>query len=181
MSLFSKLFGKKNTITDEGQYKHIIDLVSGNLETLLSISNLSLSFDIEIDGDECVVVEFFGEDENMLIFKEGQLLDALQLYIKRVLQHKLPKEKVLLVMDCDGFREKVDESLISLADKLREMAINKSKPVYCRALSPRDRKVVHQHLADDSRVQSRSIGDGLYKKIKIYPSNKNYSREEVRV
>ena len=47
--------------------------------------------------------------------------------------------------------------------------MSKGKPVYFRALPPRDRKVVHQYLAEDGRVKSRSIGDGLYKKIKIFP------------
>ena len=47
-----------------------------------------------------------------------------------------------------------------------------------RALAPKDRKTVHQHLAGDERVRSRSIGEGLFKKVKIYPA-KSAAREEM--
>ena len=58
---------------------------------------------------------------------------------------------------------------MDLADKLKGIALEKGKSVYFRALPPKDRKVIHQYLANDQRVKSRSIGDGLFKKIKIYP------------
>ena len=60
--------------------------------------------------------------------------------------------------------------MITLAEKLKGIAVSKKKSVYFRALPPKERKIVHQYLADDDRVKSRSIGDGLYKKIKIYPA-----------
>lgn len=177
MSFFGKLFSSRNKEEKEVSESHeAITLISKTLEKLLSLSKLRLSFDIEIDEDNQILVEFFGEDEEKLLQREGQLLDALQLYVKRVLQHQLPNEKIALSMDCDDFRRKVDQSLIDLASKLRDVAIHKSKPVYFRALSPRDRKIIHQYLAEDGRVQSRSIGEGLYKKIKIYPS-RNQSQE----
>jgi spoIIIJ-associated protein len=50
------------------------------------------------------------------------------------------------------------------------VAVERGKPVYFRALTPKDRKTVHQYLAQDGRVKSRSVGEGLYKKIKIYPN-----------
>ena len=117
------------------------------------------------------LVEFSGEDEGLLKEKEGQLLDSVQLFITRVLQHRMPDNKVNVEMDCGGYREEANQELIDLAEKLKEIALARKKSVYIRALPPKDRKVVHQYLADDTRVRSRSIGDGLYKKIKIYPAN----------
>jgi spoIIIJ-associated protein len=49
------------------------------------------------------------------------------------------------------------------------MALEQGRSVYYRALPPKERKIVHQYLAQDPRIKSRSLGDGLYKKIKIYP------------
>ena len=62
-----------------------------------------------------------------------------------------------------------NKSLVELAEKLRDRALEQGRSVYLRALHPKDRKVVHQYLASDERVRSRSVGDGLFKKIKIYP------------
>jgi spoIIIJ-associated protein len=61
--------------------------------------------------------------------------------------------------------------LIELAEKLKGIVIDKGRSVYVRALMPKDRKIVHQYLAGDERVKSKSIGDGLYKKIKIFPAS----------
>ena len=139
---------------------------------LIRLSGLELSFEVEETEDE-VVLDIFGDDEELLLAKEGQLLDAFQLYLKRVLQHQMPDVNVNLVVDCDGFREDADKALIELAEKLRDVALEKGKSVYFRALSPKDRKVVHQFLAEDSRVKSRSIGEGHFKKIKIFPVKSN--------
>lgn len=97
------------------------------------------------------------------------MIDALQLFLKRVIQHNFPEDRTNVVIDCNGFREESSKELIELAEKLKGIALEKGKSVYFRALPPKDRKIIHQHLAADERVKSRSIGDGLYKKIKIYP------------
>ena len=170
MKLLKKLFGLNRSKDSHVESKTgVIDIVSNSLENILSISALDLSFDIEVDEEGGIFVDFFGKDEDMLIAKEGKLLDAFQLYFKRVLQRQCPEDKVNVVMNCNGFREKVDQSLIDLADRLKEVAISKSKPVYFRSLGPRDRKIVHQYLSEDKRVQSHSIGEGIYKRVKISP------------
>jgi spoIIIJ-associated protein len=76
---------------------------------------------------------------------------------------------VNISFDCNGYREESSKALVDLADKLKEKALEGGRSVYLRALPPKDRKIVHQHLATDERVRSRSVGEGLYKKIKIYP------------
>ena len=75
-----------------------------------------------------------------------------------------------MIVDCDSFREEADQALIDLAEKLKGICLKKKKPVYFRAFPPRERKIIHQYLSDDSKVKSKSVGDGLYKKIKVFPA-----------
>lgn len=162
-----KLFGggSKDNTGDE-----VVDVVADVLENIIEKASFSLSFDIErVEEDNAIKVELFGEDEELLTSKDGQLLDSIQLYLKRVVQHQFAEERSPIHVDCDGFREQANQSLIDLAEKLKGIAVDKGKPVYFRALPPRDRKVIHQYLANDGQVKSRSVGDGLFKKIKIYP------------
>ena len=175
-NFFGKIFGssKKELEKDDA-----LNLVGDVLQTLIEISGLKLSFDLEKDTSEILRIDFFGEDEEMLTDKDGQLLDAFQLYLKRVVQHQWPEERTNIVVDCDGFREKMNESLINLAEKLKGLVVSKGKPVYFRALPPRDRQVIHQYLAEDDRIRSRSVGDGLYKKIKISLTKDSSLQEEV--
>ena len=133
MKLFGKLFGSSN---EEGNTNPIVTLVSEALGTTLSKAGLNLSFDIEIDENGEFLVELFGEDEEILVARDGQLLDALQLYVKRVLQHQLPEENVAFSMDCGGFRERINESLMEMADKLKADVIDISQSRFIVELSP---------------------------------------------
>lgn len=173
MGLFTKIFGGKS-VSKESQ-SLINDVLRGTLER----AGIDISFDAKAsseNGKDIVKVDFFGEDEKLFTNKDGALLDAFQLFLKRALQHELPEDNTHVFCDCNGFREKANQSLVELAEKLKNRALDQGKSVYLRALPPKDRKVVHQFLANDERVKSRSVGDGLYKKIKIYPNKKDNSR-----
>ncbi|MBX7230646.1 MAG: hypothetical protein K1X29_01040 [Bdellovibrionales bacterium] len=167
MSFFGKLFGgkKKNDLSSSPQ-----GLLNELVINLLKHSGLELSFEIQRSESEALLVDFFGKDEEYLTNKEGQLLDAFQLFLKRVVQHQFPDEKVSVDVDCADFRKQANQDLIDMADKLKEMAVNKGRSVYIRALAPKDRKFIHQYLAEDGRVRSRSVGEGHFKKIKIIPT-----------
>ncbi len=177
---FSKLFGgkKKASAEDTSSAKGLVkEILSGLMEK----GGFELTFDLRSEvqeGVEEITVEVGGADKALLTEKEGAFLDSLQLLIKRVLQHQMPDAKVNISFDSDGFREETNRSLVELAEKLKERALEQGRSVYLRALPPKDRKVIHQYLASDERVRSRSVGEGLYKKIKIYPV-KNGGREKT--
>ena len=179
---FSKLFGVKKKDVAPTAELTTTGLVESVMHGLLEKAFLDLEIEVrsEMAGDiEEVTIEVSGSDELLVTEKEGALLDSFQLFIKRVLQHQLPDARVNINFDCNGFREESNKSLVELAEKLKEKAIDQGRSVYLRALPPKDRKVVHQYLASDDRVRSRSVGDGLYKKIKIYPT-KSSSRDSVQ-
>lgn len=176
--LLSKIFGKSESKVDT----KVDDVVEDAIIGLIEKSNFSLSYEIAVDDTKGTVeIELFGEDEEMLKDKDGMLLDSIQLFITRVVQHQLPDFRLNVSVDTDGFREKANESLIKLADKLKGIALKKQKSVYFRALPPKDRKIIHQYLAEDGRIKSHSVGDGLYKKIKIYPAKSEEGSKEKTV
>lgn len=162
--LFGKLFGKKKKEAS-GPEAVIEDLI----KNIIELGKFDLSYDIKTADEGEISIDVFGNDEELLTSKEGQLLDALQLYVRRAVQHQLPEQNVNVNLDCSDYREQANEALIALAEKLKGIALSKGKSVYFRALPPKDRKVIHQYLAEDGRVKSRSIGEGHFKKIKIYP------------
>jgi spoIIIJ-associated protein len=170
---FSKIFGNgKKEPGAQGSAEGTVGLVELTLQGLLEKASLDLDFTVTTDTSgetEEIHVEMSGADEDLLTEKEGALLDAFQLFFKRSLQHQLPDARVNISFDCNGYREESSKALVDLADKLKEKALDSGRSVYFRALPPKDRKIIHQHLATDERVRSRSVGDGLYKKIKIYP------------
>ena len=162
-----KLFGSKKKAKETDGPEGLVEQILGQV---IELAQFDLSFEVKnLDDQGFINVDLSGPDEEMLIGKEGMLLDALQLYVRRAVQHQLPDQQINVNLDCSNFREQANEALIALADKLKGIALEKGKSVYFRALPPKDRKVIHQYLAEDGRVKSRSIGDGHFKKIKIYP------------
>lgn len=166
----SKLFGGKKK--SGGGANSTTALVEEILAGLFEVGGFDLTYDVrsEMDGDkEELHIELSGADDDLVTEKEGAFLDALQLFIKRVVQHQLPDARINVNFDSNGFREEANKGLLELADRLKERCLEQGRSVYVRALPPKERKVIHQYLASDERVRSRSVGDGLYKKIKIYP------------
>lgn len=166
---FSKIFGNGKKKDGPAEVEQLIE---STIQGIIERADFKLNFNLvhTVENEEpAVIVNFEGEDEDLLKDREGQLIDAFQLLIKRVLQHHLPEDRTNILVDCNGYREESNQALIDLAEKLKGIALEKGKSVYFRALPPKDRKVIHQHLSNDQRVKSRSVGDGLYKKIKVYP------------
>lgn len=166
MGFLSKMFGGGKAKADDVA----LDIIETTLKGIFDKGQFNLNYEISDDEKGNISIELFGEDEKNLTDREGQLLDAFQLYLKRVLQHNLPDLKVNVNCDANGFREESNEELIKIADKLKNIALDKGRSVYVRALPPKDRKVIHQHLAEDGRVKSKSVGEGHFKKIKIFPA-----------
>lgn len=177
--LLSRIFGggKKKTAGDTP----VNELLQNTIQGLLDKANFDLSFELvektDDRGEQQITVEFSGADEEILKDNEGQMIDAIQLFLKRVVQHNFPEDRTNIAIDCNGYQEESSQALVELAEKLKGVALEKGKSVYFRALPPKDRKVIHQYLAGDDRVKSRSVGEGLFKKIKIYPV-KNQGRQD---
>ncbi len=163
---FSKLFGG-------GKKEDLESIVEATLNGILEKGAFDLSYELNLEKKEEVTdvrIEFSGGDEALLKDFKGQLMDAIQLIVKRVTQHHFADVITNVTVDCGGFRQESEAALIERAEHLKKIAIEQGKSVYYRALPPKERKVVHQYLAQDGRVKSRSLGDGLYKKIKIFPA-----------
>jgi spoIIIJ-associated protein len=166
MSFLKKLFGGKKELETD-----VENLVKDTLEGIIERGSFEMTYKVSLskspEGESTLSVELFGNDEELLKEKKGALLDSIQLLVKRVLQHRFPDDRTNVNVDCGGYREETEAALIERAESLKVVALEEGKSVYYRALPPKDRKVVHQYLAKDPRIKSRSLGDGLYKKIKI--------------
>ena len=175
MGLFGRLFGGGDN--NKGAKSLIEEILNGLIEK----SGLELSFEIEKDKEqetETYKVNLYGADEEMLTARDGMLLEAFQLFLKRVLQHNFAENPINVLCDSNNYRSEENKTLEMMIDKLKEKALAQGRPVYVKALPPKERRVVHQFLAKDDRVKSKSIGDGHFKKIKIFAVNAQRNTEQ---
>ncbi len=119
-----------------------------------------------------------GEDAGLLIGKQGQTLEALQYLVTKILS-KQTKKKPRVVIDIESYRERHKQSLIEMAMKHGEKAKRIGKPVTLNPMNAHDRRIVHLALQHDKDIKTKSRGEGLYKKVIIYPVKKKRALEAV--
>lgn len=127
---------------------------------------------VEISGEgmalHCQVESEFEEE---LAGPEGKTLDALQYLMRKMIARKIP-DRLRLAVDIGNFRQKRLEDLKERARKLGEKVRNDGKTQVIPALNPSERRVVHIELQSRKGVKSRSVGEGLFKKVLIYKPGK---------
>jgi spoIIIJ-associated protein len=147
-----------------------LDAVKVNLEKVCELMEYPATATVALKNNslEC---HLSGEYENELIGQEGRVLDAIQYLVRKMISLQLP-EQVVLNLDAGNFRqrrlEELKEQAIALADKVRE----NGKTLAIPALNPSERRMIHMLLQDDKSIRSRSVGDGLFKKVLIYKPGK---------
>ncbi len=148
----------------------------------------SLELEVRVSFKEPLLkVTFSGKDEPLLNANNGDLIMSFEHLIKeflvpRVLPHKglklsvraqndIPVRSERPQRDFDNQRSegrKPDErNLVALAEKLKQEVYKNHTPVLMKALSPAERRIVHQHLSDDPKIKTSSVGDGRFKQIEI--------------
>lgn len=165
----------------KGKKKGAVDLVADALEGIIEKADFQLSFDMD-ETDNTIKIDFFGEDENLLTQKNGQLLDSLQMFLTRVIQHKQFEDRYYVSANVGSFREEFEENLMKQAEKLKASVLNKNKPAYFDPLSAKNRRLIHQFFSEDKEVETISIGNGNYKKIKLVVkgSGRSYKKQSPR-
>jgi spoIIIJ-associated protein len=109
-----------------------------------------------------------GDGSGLLIGRHGQTLDAIQYIVGRIVGKQLG-EKRMVVVDTERYRERRQENLEQLAQRMGEKAKSTGRPVSLQPMSASDRRIVHLALKHDREIETRSEGEGGMKNIKIVP------------
>jgi spoIIIJ-associated protein len=122
------------------------------------------------DGDSAdeINLEIYGRDAGRIIGKKGQVLQALQFLVHRVVNRPtLPRRHILV--DAEGYRSRRDDSLANMARMLGKQAVTEGKIITFEPMNPRDRRVVHLALAKFEGVITKSDGEGEDRRVQIIP------------
>jgi spoIIIJ-associated protein len=120
------------------------------------------------EEDEQVVLELTGDSSGILIGRRGQMLDALEYLLNRVVARE--GESGRIVVDSQDYRARRRQSLEDLARRMGEQAKRKRRAIALNPMSPRDRRIVHLALQEDPALSTRSSGKGYFRKLIIIPA-----------
>jgi len=112
------------------------------------------------------LVNITGPDLGILIGRRGDTLDALQYLVNLAVQRHFA-ERIRIVLDVEGYRQRREETLVRLATRLSDKVKRTGYKVVLEPMNPQERRIIHTALQDDQRVFTFSEGDEPYRKVVI--------------
>ena len=135
------------------------------IEFTKKLPSKDITFDTKIEN-EYINVEIKGEDIIYLIGYRGETLNAVQNILKSVASKGLPN-RIKVIVDIYGYREKREKALKELADKLAKTVVKTGKTVKLEPMSAYERKIIHEKLQNHAKVVTSSVGEEPYRKVVI--------------
>jgi spoIIIJ-associated protein len=134
--------------------------------------HIGLSFNVKVsqinEKLERVIFLIQCNDGDILIGKDGEILEGLQ-HILRLAIAKKFKENLKILVDINGYREKRKNTLTIMAKRLADKAKRTGRKHKTDPLNPYERRIVHTLFKHNRNITTKSEGEGHTKKVIITP------------
>ena len=128
------IIGSKNAVVKVTEKAGIDDLIVDFLRPIFEHMDISAQLDI-IHEESQITVNLTGDDVGIVIGRRGETLDSLQ-YLLSLVVNRNSEEYIRVIMDVAGYREKREQTLVRLAnrmaDKVTRYRKNKIGRASCR-------------------------------------------------
>jgi spoIIIJ-associated protein len=137
-----------------------------------NIGNVAMEREARSGGQDAdIVVRFSGDDEDILLSRNGELLLALEYLAHRWLRLE-PALHDRVRFDCGDYRETRLEELKLSARVAAQRVRETGQPFPFNPMSSRDRRIIHLELNGAPGVRTISEGSGDRRHLVIYPAGK---------
>lgn len=167
------LFGKIKVMA-KVEIEKIVDEKEKTAEFVKEIAKfLDLDVSTEVyEKDDKTVIKLVSNDSANVIGYRGEVLDAIQT-LAGASMNIGKKDYKKVVVDCENYREKREDTLISLAKKLEEKATEMRREVILEAMSPYERRIIHTALSESKTCTTKSEGKEPNRYVVIVPFDKD--------
>lgn len=156
-------------------------VISDFLKGLFDFLNVTADITVE-ENENSFVVTLNSEDNASLIGYRGEVLDSLQTLVGAVANKNKEVYKRVSI-NCEGYREKREETLKALAVKLADKAVAKGRKIKLEPMNPFERRIIHSAISDRTDVRTESEGKDPARYVVIIPANfkkREYSKDGIR-
>lgn len=159
----TKLFGisKEIVIRAWPKVEAEENAVANFLGQLLPHFPLEITYEIK-KRNGFVYVIFDGNDKQLLLWKDGSLLLALQHILNKISSQKVQ-------VDCEFFRKRKEKKLRDFAQQVARQVDESGKNEVLDLMNPYERRIVHIAVNQIPGITSESLGEGFLKRVKIFP------------
>lgn len=140
-----------------------------NIEKFLKELKESIKEEFEyeiIKTDSKINVNLNGEGLGYLIGYRGETLYAMQ-NIMSTIAGKGIQNRVRVILDIQGYKEKREKTLEELAKKVAKTVIKTKKPIKLEPMQAYERKIIHSALQENEKIETISVGEEPHRRIVI--------------
>ena len=160
-----------------------LDYVCAYLKTMIDsfkVENAKVTAKV-VDG--VVEIDIESDDYGIIIGRRGETLDALQ-YLTSLAVKKSTDKYVRVTINVGDYRAKREETLRALAIKNANYVVRSGRRYSFEPMNPYERRIIHTAVQEVEGAVSRSVGNGMDRKVLIEPeggvrrtgSNRNSNR-----
>lgn len=128
-----------------------------------------------VSEEEKIEINVVAESSASVIGYHGEVLDALQ-SLAGAVANMGNKTYVRVVVDCENYRGKREDTLVNLAEKLAAKAVRQGRDISLEPMGPYERSVIHSALAASEEVTTTSEGKEPNRYVVIVPNVKKEQR-----
>ena len=165
-SLFGRLKGKAVVQIEKAEQEQ--DKTKEFINKLLNYLDIEAEVSFETKGEK-EVITLATQNSSSIIGHRGEVLDAIQTLVGAVANIG-KKEYKKVVVDCENYRDRREETLIKLAHKLEEKATEMKREVHLEPMSPFERRIIHTALIESQTVKTKSDGKEPNRFVIIVPN-----------
>ncbi|WP_243298971.1 RNA-binding cell elongation regulator Jag/EloR [Bacillus litorisediminis] len=161
------IFGTRPAVV---KVKIKVDPIQDSINYLKAVTEkMGVQVDIEVSQNGRNLELTMNSDKSgLLIGKRGQTLNALQ-YLTQLVANHSSEQYVTVILDTENYREKRNQTLVQLAERLAYKAIQTKKEVVLEPMPSYERKVIHTALSNNTKVRTFSSGTEPNRHIVIAP------------
>jgi len=140
------------------------------LAGLLTEFGMEGTVETRLLDEDTVEIAAMGEDLGTLVGPRGSTLSALQDLTRAVVQRQCPSRTDRILVDVAGYRERRSAALKRFSTQIAEEVVASGQEKALEAMSPADRKAVHDAVNELPGVVTRSEGEDPNRHIVIAPA-----------
>lgn len=134
-------------------------------EFVSKLPTTDLEYRVKIENSD-LLIDINGQDTGYLIGYRGAVLNSIQVILNNIVNKNLD-EKVRILLNIGGYKEKREEDLKILANKIAGTVIKTRKSITLEPMTSYERKIIHSKLQENKKVETYSIGEEPNRRIVI--------------
>jgi spoIIIJ-associated protein len=164
--------GREKTVPPGTEFeKAIVEYV----DKIISLMGIDGKSNILFREKGKIGVNIAASESSIVIGKKGKTLDALQTIVSGYAAQS-GHEDIRIIIDCENYRIRREESLVQLALTVAERVRENRASTLLEPMNPFDRRLIHTTLNDIDDIETKSEGQGLYKQVRVIYTGENDSQ-----